>query len=174
MDPAGPYFDSLPREVRLDQSDAQFVDVIHTNAKSVLQFGFGTTEPSGHVDFYPNGGKNQPHCSDQRKLQEFSVDSLMNGVSNFAFCDHRQSVQFYIEAIRNTRCTPIAYTCKDYDTYLTGTCSDANGQYAVLGPKAELFKDLLMSSNDNDSVKLYLKMGSDDYKHCCKFAFFKC
>ncbi|KYO40526.1 hypothetical protein Y1Q_0009556 [Alligator mississippiensis] len=32
LDPAGPYFHSTPPEVRLDPSDAEFVDVIHSNA----------------------------------------------------------------------------------------------------------------------------------------------
>ncbi len=33
LDPAGPLFHGMPRLVRLDSSDAQFVDVIHTNGK---------------------------------------------------------------------------------------------------------------------------------------------
>jgi len=32
LDPAGPYFEGTPAEVRLDPSDANFVDVIHSNA----------------------------------------------------------------------------------------------------------------------------------------------
>lgn len=32
LDPAGPYFEGTPPEVRLDPSDASFVDVIHSNA----------------------------------------------------------------------------------------------------------------------------------------------
>lgn len=32
LDPAGPYFEGTPPEVRLDPSDANFVDVIHSNA----------------------------------------------------------------------------------------------------------------------------------------------
>lgn len=42
----------------LDPTDAEFVDVIHTNAKHI-----GVINPSGHVDFYPNGGKRQKGCT---------------------------------------------------------------------------------------------------------------
>ncbi len=32
LDPAGPFFRTVPTYARLDPSDAQFVDVIHTDA----------------------------------------------------------------------------------------------------------------------------------------------
>ena len=54
--------------MRLDPSDAAFVDVMHTDAGGVLGLevsasgGLGLYRPSGHVDFYPNGGKEQPGC----------------------------------------------------------------------------------------------------------------
>lgn len=41
-----------------DESDAEFVDVIHTNA--LVQ---GKMERCGHVDFYLNGGILQPGCT---------------------------------------------------------------------------------------------------------------
>ena len=36
LDPAGPMFQDMPTFVRLDPSDAQFVDVIHTDANNEL------------------------------------------------------------------------------------------------------------------------------------------
>lgn len=59
LDPALPGFEIIsPIENRLDKSDAQFVDVIHT-CGGVL----GYFSDIGHVDFYPNGGvPSQPGC----------------------------------------------------------------------------------------------------------------
>lgn len=53
-------------DVRLDPSDADFVDVIHTDAGHVLLLKFGTTTKSGHLDFWPNGGKKQRACTLKR------------------------------------------------------------------------------------------------------------
>jgi pimeloyl-ACP methyl ester carboxylesterase len=59
LDPAGPHFENMPAKVRLDENDAEFVDVIHSDGTS----GLGLLQQSGTVDFLPNGGKNQPKCS---------------------------------------------------------------------------------------------------------------
>ncbi|KAH0624905.1 hypothetical protein JD844_032806 [Phrynosoma platyrhinos] len=57
LDPAGPSFTGrLPHE-RLDFNDAQFVDVIHTDIDAL-----GYRKPLGNIDFYPNGGTDQPGC----------------------------------------------------------------------------------------------------------------
>ena len=62
LDPAGPLFEGYEPTVRLDKSDAAYVDVIHSNGESLIVGGFGTWEPIGHVDFYPNGGRAQRGC----------------------------------------------------------------------------------------------------------------
>lgn len=63
LDPASPLFETISgvvdSEYRLDPTDAQFVDVIHTSGTA-----FGFLAPLGHADFYPNNGKfPQPGCS---------------------------------------------------------------------------------------------------------------
>lgn len=55
LDPAGPCFRNLGPEERLDQTDADFVDVISTNID-----WYGMAAPVGHVNFYVNGGEYQP------------------------------------------------------------------------------------------------------------------
>ncbi|KAM5277528.1 lipase member I [Hipposideros larvatus] len=57
LDPAGPNFSGKPSNARLDYTDAKFVDVIHSDTDAL-----GIEEPLGHIDFYPNGGVEQPGC----------------------------------------------------------------------------------------------------------------
>ena len=76
LDPAGPLFEGYDGKVRLDKNDADYVDVIHSNGESVIVGGFGTWEPIGHVDFYPNGGRAQRGC------QHF----LVGGLYDFIYC----------------------------------------------------------------------------------------
>lgn len=57
LDPALPFFATTNPEWKLDETDADFVDVIHTNSGL-----FGKIERCGHVDFYMNGGQYQPQC----------------------------------------------------------------------------------------------------------------
>ena len=59
LDPAGPLFKKWPKHLRLDSSDAEFVDAIHTDAGI-----FGFPRNVGHVDFWPNKGISpQPGCT---------------------------------------------------------------------------------------------------------------
>ena len=57
LDAAGPYFENTDPVVRLDSTDALFVDTIHTDGSATIMLGLGLMQPLGHVDFYPNGGK---------------------------------------------------------------------------------------------------------------------
>jgi len=75
LDPAEPLFEGHGVGLRLDPSDADFVDVIHTDGESIwlgiiggTANGYGMAQPCGHKDFYPNGGVSQPGCNANRKL----------------------------------------------------------------------------------------------------------
>ena len=71
MDPAGPGYERSNEAERLQATDADFVDVIHTdgydpNWTDVTDYfmnHFGTLIPLGDIDFYPNYGiARQPGC----------------------------------------------------------------------------------------------------------------
>lgn len=60
LDPAGLLFSFRDNKYKLDASDANFVDIVHTNG--LIQ---GTIESSGHVDFFMNGGIQQSGCKNK-------------------------------------------------------------------------------------------------------------
>lgn len=57
LDPAGPLFNADNIDGRIDPTDADAVDIIHSS-KGILSY----ENPTGMWDFYPNGGHNQPGC----------------------------------------------------------------------------------------------------------------
>lgn len=63
LDPAEPLFTNSDPLVRLDQTDAKFVDVIHTDTVPFSRGGMGMPNAIGHIDFYPNGGHTNPGCN---------------------------------------------------------------------------------------------------------------
>lgn len=86
LDPAGPGFrGDLDRRCRLDPSDADFVDNIHTDVDQ-----YGTPTDMGHVDFYPNGGSKQPGCP-------IDLASCSHGRAVDLYCDSISTCTFYTE-----------------------------------------------------------------------------
>lgn len=75
LDPAGPFFEYADGRVSVDKSDAEFVDVMHTNGGELLQSRFGMIRPCGHIDFYVNGGVFQPGCPN---LLQITIGCLTN------------------------------------------------------------------------------------------------
>jgi pancreatic triacylglycerol lipase len=84
LDPAEPHFSKTDPVVRLDPTDADFVDVIHTDAGPFINGGLGILQPVGHVDFYPNGGIEQPGC------REDVISNMRKGSGNFYRGDYKQ------------------------------------------------------------------------------------
>lgn len=58
MDPAGPIIGMYGPNKRLDSQDAQCVDIWHTSHELGIKYDLGD------MDFYPNGGDNQPSCDE--------------------------------------------------------------------------------------------------------------
>ncbi|XP_015174926.1 PREDICTED: exosome component 10 [Polistes dominula] len=98
LDPAQPCFRNTCPSLHLDKTDAPFVDVIHTNGKLLSNLGLGLPEPIGHVDFYPNGGKNQPGCLESNKTY-FDYLPIPQRYIHQTICNHGRSYIYLIESL---------------------------------------------------------------------------
>lgn len=122
LDAAEPLFADTEPIVRLDKTDAKFVDVIHTDALPFSSGGLGMIAPIGHVDFYPNGGYNNPGCNgSMNDYIKQEKGSLFWGVQRFLGCNHVRSHQYMTESIRS-KCTNVAITCGSYEEFKRGDC----------------------------------------------------
>lgn len=122
LDPASPLFTGTFHEVRLDRSDAKFVDVIHTDANPYTGEGLGMVPRVGHVDFYPNGGYNNPGCD--RQLQEYlskKHNALIDNFQEWLGCNHVMSHKYLTESIRSKSGFK-SVTCASYEDYRQGKC----------------------------------------------------
>lgn len=126
LDPAEPLFSDTDPIVRLDRSDANYVDVIHTDALPFTSGGLGMRVPIGHVDFFPNGGYNNPGCD--APVQDYILQekgSLFWGVQQFVSCNHIRAYQFMTDSIRS-KCPFVGISCENYDDFKEGYCFDCN------------------------------------------------
>ncbi|KAG7203906.1 hypothetical protein KM043_013265 [Ampulex compressa] len=128
LDPAGPLFESQDPRARLDATDANFVDVIHSNGEPLILGGLGSWQPMGHVDFYPNGGRMQTGCSN---LFLGAVSDIIwsSAVEGKSLCNHRRAYKFFTDSV-SPKCRFPAFPCENgYDGLLKGDCfpCDPNG-----------------------------------------------
>ncbi|CAH0546893.1 unnamed protein product [Brassicogethes aeneus] len=109
LDPASPLFEwPEPDNLNelLDSSDALFVDVIHTNSGHL-----GMVKPAGHVDYYPNGGDDQPGCG-------------------FWVCSHIRAVEYFTASIRKPDLFK-AYPYSSWEEYLERDTGNLNKRVGV-------------------------------------------
>lgn len=151
LDPALPLFYTSFLNRKLSQSDAQLVDVIHTNA--LVQ---GQLQPCGHIDFYVNGGIMQPACrntlgkNDHRPYTTISlrieIASIKSELKIFQFlksvfllrlcvdpiaCDHHMAPTYFAESIRS-QAGFWSWPCPSSYDYLSGKCP-AKGDHQLMG-----------------------------------------
>ncbi|XP_071953375.1 pancreatic lipase-related protein 2-like [Antedon mediterranea] len=149
LDAAGPYFEYTDPIVRLDPSDAMFVDAIHTDTDPVYTLGFGIQEPVGHVDFYPNGGTNQPNCG-ERIFKNISDQGLIDAGVTSISCNHMQVLEYFTTSADNQRQFN-AYICQDYESYNNGNCFDCG----VSCPRMGLYADEYKRNDQSQRVVAY-------------------
>lgn len=113
LDAAAPMFEDHEGSF-LNSEDAEFVDAVHTSiGTNLLKGEIGFTKSYAHVDFYPNGGHNQPMCT---------------SIFHIA-CNHYASVLFYTASITaKSTCSFQAYSCANWDTFKTGSCTNKQSE----------------------------------------------
>ncbi|XP_037557011.1 pancreatic lipase-related protein 2-like [Dermacentor silvarum] len=167
LDPADPYFQHMPAFVRLDPTDARFVDIIHTDGGTVLDLvkgeGLGMYQPTGHLDFYPNGGSKMPGCSFGTSISSSFSKGLMQAMRSAVVCNHERAVTYYLETVSDRSCKWMAFVCPSYHMYKRGQCSDCGhdgSRCARMGFYADEWKP-----RSNTSVRMYLQTMSV-YPYC--------
>lgn len=77
------------------------------------------SEPCGHIDFYPNNGKEQPGCD----LTEtpLPLTLIKEGIEEasrvLVACNHVRAIKLFIESI-NSKCPYVAHKCNSYQNFL--------------------------------------------------------
>ncbi|KAI8430110.1 hypothetical protein MSG28_000524, partial [Choristoneura fumiferana] len=139
LDPAQPCFRTSDISERLDKSDADFVDVIHTNGRLLKKIGFGLPEPTGHADFYPNGGMQQPGCHDNGTKSLWSSFVPFPSQLQQAICSHGRAYLLFTESLINNNCSFRAYrwnlSYEGVNDSLKASC-DRIGSCSEMGIKA--------------------------------------
>ncbi|KAM6184770.1 pancreatic lipase-related protein 2-like [Rhynchocyon petersi] len=181
LDPAEPYFQDTPKEVRLDPSDAMFVDVIHTDIAPTIPFlGWGMSQKVGHLDFFPNGGRHMPGCHGKKNQSivdklgdinnlwigsstevppESSVMFASLDLDKVVACNHLKSYEYYNSSILNPDGF-LGYPCASYIKFQKGKCFPCpKDGCPQMGHYADQFKG---KTNDVGQT-FYLNTGSDNY-----------
>ncbi|XP_028036396.1 uncharacterized protein LOC114247597 [Bombyx mandarina] len=140
LDPAGPLFEFQDPRARLDQNDAKFVDVIHSNGETLIFGGLGAAQPLGHVDFYPNGGRVQHGCSNLfvGAVSDLVLPWAAASPEGRSLCNHRRAYKFFTDSV-SPKCHFPAFPCNNYDSFLEGRCfpCDASRRCGNMGYYAD-------------------------------------
>uniref|UniRef100_A0A8C5JU36 Phospholipase A1 member A n=1 Tax=Junco hyemalis TaxID=40217 RepID=A0A8C5JU36_JUNHY len=140
LDPAGPKYTRASPEERLDPGDALFVEAIHTDADY-----FGIRIPVGHIDYFVNGGKDQPGCP-----------RFISAGYNFLICDHMRAVHLYISALSHP-CPVMGFPCASHQDFLNGHCLDCAKPFLSSCPRIGLLEQAGVNmSRLPQEVKVFL------------------
>ncbi len=118
-------------------------------------------EKLGHVDFYPNGGLNQPNCPQtSSKLLNgiFALGSVTN-VDDGLGCSTLVSTKLFIDSIWNKECRYLAFPCSKADDFNSGKCIKC-------GENGCNEMGYWASSNTDQGMLFFNTQGVDKFPYC--------
>lgn len=133
LDPAFPSFYPSMGTPPVNRKDADFVDIIHTDA-----WLYGAPVSTGTVDFWPNGGRTlQPGCprrsykalSDNGKWESIASIGRENERSRLCadLCSHRRSWWFWAESVSSPPHAAFhAVRAKSWDDFKKGRIDESS------------------------------------------------
>ncbi|XP_015749242.1 PREDICTED: pancreatic triacylglycerol lipase-like [Acropora digitifera] len=141
LDPASPHYTGMDNAVKLDQGDAKYVDVIHTNLPLI-----GTPDRAGHTDFYPDGGSVHPGCLNDAMDVVFTVS-----------CNHLRATEYYVKTVTEDCPNPwTGHPCGSYLSYSFGFCNGCgDGGCPLMGYRAEETKlegEFFLNTDTSDTL----------------------
>ena len=126
LDPAQPFFDLAGPDDRIDKTDAEFVQIIHTNSGMLWDGCLSIKKSLGHIDFYPAGGVHQPGCVEACIIPDLmcyniTIEDLIKGG-----CSHGRANEYFQESVRAMVSGDqfVAQRCSNWDDFKEGLCCD--------------------------------------------------
>ncbi|XP_036818080.1 lipase member I [Oncorhynchus mykiss] len=112
LDPFSPVFSEADSSLSLDHTDAQYVDVIHTNFNPNEPVApLGVPRPLGHVDFYIGRGYQLPGCPQALMKRE-----------QYLLCSHQRAYRLFTSSIRSS-CPLTAFPCQGVEDFQRALCT---------------------------------------------------
>ncbi|XP_067142393.1 inactive pancreatic lipase-related protein 1-like [Centruroides vittatus] len=157
IDVIGACFSSFSPRYKLHYSDAKFVDAISTTSANQ----FITGKPTGHLHFMIDGGLVGRGCKDN--IANFDLNTsfikgifvgLYSAILRSFFCSHMRGFYLFASTLYHPEFLPVAYKCKDYETFKKGKCSECGTDgrnCAAIGIHAEKYADKII----NGTVTMY-------------------
>lgn len=125
----------------------------------------------GDVDFYPNGGKEQPGCSIE-DLDDLFRKMISEGLRTFLSCSHYRAVDYFIESISDSsKCLHMGYECKSYEDFqrgICGHCHDETNLCSEMGFRSIQYFNQMIKKSRNEPIKLFYST-SRQKPYCCKY-----
>jgi len=167
-------FDDIAMMKQLDKSDADFVDVWHTNA-NLERVGGGLARPIGHVDFWVNGGKTQPICENDDDF-DYEIGYLSRWKQQISHtrsspCSHILVNQYFLDSIKRCDGTKKGFTANAVQAdqlfkYIKTKSREKGSLYEVSNfPKEWLLKNLIKkTTGETPQVNSFFSFFSSEEK----------